>query len=162
MLYYLIIFVALLPSNFIKQNIKFNSEAMKAQALKTAQEAYSTQQARLSMFSSMEGESLPNVGGSKEAKEHPQPIIFKGILKSYQMKGMNWLANLYYFVSSHSFSLCLFLPFSIFPSPLPTPIPYSIHFPFCFLCHSFSVSKTKLAVYYHCKLIWRWKYVLES
>ncbi|XP_042894335.1 chromatin-remodeling ATPase INO80-like isoform X1 [Penaeus japonicus] len=75
----------------------YDCEAMKAQALKTAQEAYSTQQARLSMFSSLEGDSLPNVAGSKEAKEHPQPDIFTGILKSYQMKGMNWLANLYYF-----------------------------------------------------------------
>ena len=25
----------------------------------------------------------------------PQPTIFKGKLKAYQLKGMNWLANLY-------------------------------------------------------------------
>ncbi len=25
----------------------------------------------------------------------PQPFMFKGLLKAYQLKGMNWLANLY-------------------------------------------------------------------
>ena len=28
-------------------------------------------------------------------KELPQPAIFCGMLKAYQLKGMNWLANLY-------------------------------------------------------------------
>ena len=28
-------------------------------------------------------------------KELPQPSIFSGKLKVYQLKGMNWLANLY-------------------------------------------------------------------
>lgn len=28
-------------------------------------------------------------------KELPQPNMFKGHLKTYQLKGMNWLANLY-------------------------------------------------------------------
>ena len=28
-------------------------------------------------------------------KDLPQPIIFRGLLKVYQLKGMNWLANLY-------------------------------------------------------------------
>ncbi|KAG8293550.1 putative DNA helicase ino80 [Homalodisca vitripennis] len=28
-------------------------------------------------------------------EERPQPAIFKGTLKHYQLKGMNWLANLY-------------------------------------------------------------------
>jgi hypothetical protein len=37
-------------------------------------------------------------GGSRE-KEFLQPEIFMGQLKSYQLKGMNWIANLYYFVS---------------------------------------------------------------
>lgn len=27
--------------------------------------------------------------------EHPQPSIFRGNLKGYQLRGMNWLANLY-------------------------------------------------------------------
>lgn len=70
---------------------------MKVQALKTAQEAYSNQQSKLSHFS---GENNKDVSmmDSKETKEHPQPDIFRGVLKSYQMNGMNWLANLYYFV----------------------------------------------------------------
>lgn len=75
----------------------YDCEAMKVQALKTAQEAYSNQQAKLSLFSGSEGKCAPEPGRSKECKEHPQPLIFKGILKSYQMNGMNWLANLYYF-----------------------------------------------------------------
>ena len=29
------------------------------------------------------------------AKEVPQPKLFSGKLKTYQLKGMNWLANLY-------------------------------------------------------------------
>ena len=36
--------------------------------------------------------SIPRSG-----KEYDQPSIFMGQLKSYQLKGMNWLANLYYF-----------------------------------------------------------------
>lgn len=28
-------------------------------------------------------------------EERPQPLIFQGSLKHYQLKGMNWLANLY-------------------------------------------------------------------
>lgn len=28
-------------------------------------------------------------------REVPQPAMFKGMLKVYQLKGMNWLANLY-------------------------------------------------------------------
>ncbi|XP_068249212.1 chromatin-remodeling ATPase INO80 isoform X2 [Palaemon carinicauda] len=74
----------------------YDCEAMKAQALKTAQEAYSNQQARINQFSGDLDEGIC-LGVAREAKEHPQPRIFKGILKSYQMKGMNWLANLYYF-----------------------------------------------------------------
>ena len=72
---------------------------MKVQALKTAQEAYSLQQAKLNLFSGSPGKGGPGSGGVKEAKEHPQPRCFNGVLKSYQLNGMNWLANLYYFVS---------------------------------------------------------------
>ena len=28
-------------------------------------------------------------------RDHDQPAIFRGTLKGYQLKGMNWLANLY-------------------------------------------------------------------
>ena len=30
-----------------------------------------------------------------EDREMPQPNMFRGTLKAYQLKGMNWLANLY-------------------------------------------------------------------
>lgn len=33
--------------------------------------------------------------GIRATDERPQPSIFKGNLKHYQLKGMNWLANLY-------------------------------------------------------------------
>ena len=53
--------------------------------------------------------SLANPTLSK--KEVPQPDLFSGKLKSYQLKGMNWLANLYEqvgtenFISKHNFLL---------------------------------------------------------
>ena len=31
----------------------------------------------------------------EEKKDHGQPSIFRGTLKNYQLKGMNWLLNLY-------------------------------------------------------------------
>lgn len=66
---------------------------MKAQALKTAQDAYTNQMSKLQSFG-------VSPGKDSNVKEHEQPSIFKGQLKSYQLKGMNWLANLYYFVSN--------------------------------------------------------------
>ncbi len=38
----------------------------------------------------------------EEKKEHGQPNIFRGTLKNYQLKGMNWLLNLYDQVSISS------------------------------------------------------------
>lgn len=32
---------------------------------------------------------------SMDTEQHPQPSMFRGTLKSYQLKGMNWLINLY-------------------------------------------------------------------
>lgn len=39
-------------------------------------------------------------------EERPQPSLFKGSLKHYQLKGMNWLANLY---DQVSYVLLIFL-----------------------------------------------------
>ena len=36
-----------------------------------------------------------NAADSEEKKEHAQPSLFRGTLKNYQLKGMNWLLNLY-------------------------------------------------------------------
>ena len=73
--------------------------------MKTAQEAYTNQQSRLNMFAGTEDEKKGPLRSATDMKDHKQPSIFNGTLKSYQMKGMNWLANLYYFVS---FYFCYF------------------------------------------------------
>ena len=41
-------------------------------------------------------------------EEIPQPIIFDGKLKGYQLKGMNWLANLYEQVLPSVPALCFY------------------------------------------------------
>ena len=47
------------------------------------------------------GESYSLSNPSIQAGEDiPQPTIFNGKLKGYQLKGMNWLANLYEQVSA--------------------------------------------------------------
>lgn len=84
--------------------MSFCSEAMKAQALRTAQDAYASQISRVNNFM-----DTAKVGGTANAntREHNQPSIFEGQLKSYQLKGMNWLANLYYFVSDRKMNFKL-------------------------------------------------------
>lgn len=59
---------------------------MKAQAKHNAMDAFETDKARASRFLG----GLPGTSG-----EHAQPSLFRGTLKGYQLKGMNWLANLY-------------------------------------------------------------------
>uniref|UniRef100_A0A669CGK4 Chromatin-remodeling ATPase INO80 n=1 Tax=Oreochromis niloticus TaxID=8128 RepID=A0A669CGK4_ORENI len=96
----------------------YDSEYYKSQALRNAQEAYQIHQERTRMFdeeakdsrsaslhaagslstgaSSGFGESYSLSNPSIRADEDiPQPTIFNGKLKGYQLKGMNWLANLY-------------------------------------------------------------------
>ncbi|XP_054617699.1 chromatin-remodeling ATPase INO80 isoform X1 [Dunckerocampus dactyliophorus] len=93
----------------------YDSEYYKSQALRNAQEAYQIHQARTQMFdedaqdsrhaslasSSSSaacgfGESYSLSNPSIQAGDDiPQPTIFNGKLKGYQLKGMNWLANLY-------------------------------------------------------------------
>ncbi|XP_056620609.1 chromatin-remodeling ATPase INO80 [Triplophysa dalaica] len=92
----------------------YDSEYYKSQALKNAKEAYQIHQARTRLFdeeakdsrhasqhaasasSSGFGESYSLSNPSIQAGEDiPQPTIFNGKLKGYQLKGMNWLANLY-------------------------------------------------------------------
>ncbi|XP_029454455.1 chromatin-remodeling ATPase INO80 isoform X1 [Rhinatrema bivittatum] len=92
----------------------YDSEYYKAQALKNAEDAYQIHQARTRSFDedakesraaalraasksgSGFGESYSLANPSIRAGEDiPQPTIFNGKLKGYQLKGMNWLANLY-------------------------------------------------------------------
>lgn len=76
----------------------YDSDRMKELALRNAEDAYLKHQAKNSTFkmepvSNMES-SFANPSISTDA-DRPQPSIFEGTLKPYQLKGMNWLANLY-------------------------------------------------------------------
>ncbi|XP_062267133.1 chromatin-remodeling ATPase INO80 isoform X1 [Platichthys flesus] len=94
----------------------YDSEYYKAQALRNAKEAYQAHQKKTRMFddeakdsrcASLHAAVGPSSGSGFGAsyslanpsilagEEVPQPIIFDGKLKGYQLKGMNWLANLY-------------------------------------------------------------------
>ncbi|XP_056150426.1 chromatin-remodeling ATPase INO80 [Lampris incognitus] len=96
----------------------YDSEYYKSQALRNAKEAYQIHQEKTRMFDeeakdsrsaslnaasgaasasgSGFGESYSLSNPSIQAGEDiPQPTIFNGKLKGYQLKGMNWLANLY-------------------------------------------------------------------
>lgn len=97
----------------------YDSEYYKSQALRNATEAYQIHQEKTRMFDeeakdsrsaslhaasglplailgSGFGESYSLSNPSILAGEEiPQPTIFNGKLKGYQLKGMNWLANLY-------------------------------------------------------------------
>ncbi|XP_064195683.1 chromatin-remodeling ATPase INO80 isoform X1 [Anguilla rostrata] len=92
----------------------YDSNYYKSQALRNAKEAYQIHQARTRLFdeeakdsrcaslrvasdsTSGFGESYSLSNPSISAGEDiPQPTIFNGKLKGYQLKGMNWLANLY-------------------------------------------------------------------
>ncbi|CAK1545627.1 unnamed protein product [Leptosia nina] len=70
----------------------YDSEAMKARASRNAREAFRADRARTAAMDAASGgeASLPDCSG-----DHDQPSIFQGTLKGYQLKGMNWLANLY-------------------------------------------------------------------
>ncbi|XP_072933681.1 chromatin-remodeling ATPase INO80 [Epargyreus clarus] len=65
----------------------YDSEAMKARASRNAREAFRAERARAAALG---GARLDAARG-----DHAQPNIFRGTLKGYQLKGMNWLANLY-------------------------------------------------------------------
>ncbi|XP_043203985.1 chromatin-remodeling ATPase INO80-like [Amphibalanus amphitrite] len=49
---------------------------------------------RLSPLPEVSG-NQPEQLGATETSDYPQPSLFKGHLKSYQLKGMNWIANLF-------------------------------------------------------------------
>ncbi|KAK5880043.1 hypothetical protein CesoFtcFv8_023111 [Champsocephalus esox] len=94
----------------------YDSSYYKSQAMRNAKEAYQIHQERTRMFDeeakdsrcaslhavvgpssgSGFGESYSLANPSIHAGEEiPQPAMFDGKLKGYQLKGMNWLANLY-------------------------------------------------------------------
>ncbi|PBC32751.1 Putative DNA helicase Ino80 [Apis cerana cerana] len=73
----------------------YDSEAMKQKAKKNATEAFDNEKARAKQFDTAAASQELRLSDTPENLEHPQPSIFKGNLKGYQLKGMNWLANLY-------------------------------------------------------------------
>ncbi|XP_040267782.1 chromatin-remodeling ATPase INO80 [Bufo bufo] len=93
---------------------EYDSDYFKSQALKNAEEAFRIHQAQKRSFDEDAresklaalrvanksetgfGESYSLANPSIRAGEDiPQPAMFSGKLKGYQLKGMNWLANLY-------------------------------------------------------------------
>lgn len=81
----------------------YDSEMMKVKAQKNASDAYLTERARTKQFDSVLSTtslpitSIPIIKTDEDGRivELPQPAMFKGKLKGYQIKGMTWLANLY-------------------------------------------------------------------
>lgn len=73
---------------------------MKQKAKKNALDAFDNERNRAHQFDPSTNQQL-SLNHTPENLEHPQPSIFKGNLKGYQLKGMNWLANLYSQVRNH-------------------------------------------------------------
>lgn len=76
----------------------YDSELMKHQAQKNAIDAFNSERARKQQFDNAVRQHIPTnqkVDESGMIIDLPQPSIFRGCLKGYQLKGMTWLANLY-------------------------------------------------------------------
>lgn len=75
----------------------YDSQTVKQRAMNNVNSAFHAHQQKAQQFDS----SSPTVSTNpldkpKEAQpEHAQPSLFKGSLKTYQLKGMNWIANMY-------------------------------------------------------------------
>ncbi|XP_054271279.1 chromatin-remodeling ATPase INO80 [Macrosteles quadrilineatus] len=67
----------------------YDSESMKEKVKLNVKSAFEAEEQRSRQFGSILNEPVV------VEEERPQPAIFKGTLKGYQLKGMNWLANLY-------------------------------------------------------------------
>jgi DNA helicase INO80 len=73
---------------------------MKQKAKKNVHDAFQAEQNRTREFAHGVARELTDDFKLTETSisaddERPQPSIFRGNLKHYQLKGMNWLANLY-------------------------------------------------------------------
>ena len=83
---------------------EYDVKEVKAKAMFNVEKAYEIDQKRTSTYDVRipcngtpvleEHSSLANPTISTK-EDRPQPLIFNGKLKGYQLKGMNWLANLY-------------------------------------------------------------------
>lgn len=71
---------------------------MKQIAQKNAQEAFNVDRQRTRKFDTFANQSPLSplsLHPDSNIEEIPQPKIFQGVLKGYQIKGVTWLANLY-------------------------------------------------------------------
>ncbi|XP_053689861.1 chromatin-remodeling ATPase INO80 [Sabethes cyaneus] len=76
----------------------YDSDLMKQQAHKNASDAFNSDRLRKQQFDKAVQQKIPTnqrVDESGTIIDLPQPTIFRGCLKGYQLKGMTWLANLY-------------------------------------------------------------------
>lgn len=76
----------------------YNSDKMKQLAQRQAKEAFNTERERTKKFDTLNKQdplSPLQLHTDGSIEELPQPSIFQGNLKGYQIKGMTWLANLY-------------------------------------------------------------------
>lgn len=71
------------------------SEVMKAKAIRNAQDAFQNEKARTKEFDRISNDIENSSLLDTDDGEHSQPAMFRGTLKAYQLRGMNWLANLY-------------------------------------------------------------------
>ncbi|XP_053615593.1 chromatin-remodeling ATPase INO80 isoform X2 [Plodia interpunctella] len=75
---------------------QYDSESMKARASRNAREAFHAERTRTQQFDAAAGvEPIEPDPSERRGGDYDQPSIFRGTLKGYQLKGMNWLANLY-------------------------------------------------------------------
>ncbi|XP_028398663.1 chromatin-remodeling ATPase INO80-like [Dendronephthya gigantea] len=88
----------------LEHNDDYDSEQMKNQALQNAQQAFNAHEnwtkafddgAKKPMNQQNFDQAFSLANPSIKGQDVPQPDIFDGKLKSYQLKGMNWLVNLY-------------------------------------------------------------------
>lgn len=89
---------------FILYNFLFNvfSEALKEKVKQNVKNAFQAEEVRSRQFGNVQV-IMPTEPAEQLDEERPQPSIFRGKLKHYQLKGMNWLANLYDQVRKLSF-----------------------------------------------------------
>lgn len=76
----------------------YDSEMLKQKAKRNAMEAFDHDRSKTRQFDVAAAVGVAHglrLSDTPENLEHPQPSIFMGNLKCYQLKGMNWLANLY-------------------------------------------------------------------
>ncbi|CRL03233.1 CLUMA_CG016168, isoform A [Clunio marinus] len=86
------------PSPRLSSIDNYDSELMKSKAQKNVQDAFYIERNRTKEFDKIAQQPalFPVIDqASGSIVELPQPAMFKGVLKGYQLKGMTWLAHLY-------------------------------------------------------------------